>query len=122
MHHSRTLRHRAPRRSQTGMTLIEIIIVIVLIGGVLAVVGNSLINNKARADHRLAGNIQMLPGPPDLFLTVKRQVVAILSNNDGRQQTRRGQGTFLQKMKRGDDRGLERMIAPDIFAADQAAP
>lgn len=55
MHHSRTLRHRAPRRSQAGMTLIEIIIVIVLIGGVLAVVGNSLINNKARADHRLAG-------------------------------------------------------------------
>lgn len=73
------------------------------------------------ADHGLPGNIQMMPGPPDLFLTVKRQVVAIFSDDDGRQQAGRRHAALLQKMKRGDDRSLERMIAPDIFTADQAA-
>ena len=37
-----------------GFTLIEIIIVIVLIGGILAVVGGKLINNKKHADAKLA--------------------------------------------------------------------
>ena len=36
------------------MTLIEIIIVIVLIGGVLAVVGNQIFKNKDQANYRLA--------------------------------------------------------------------
>lgn len=35
------------------MTLIEIIIVIVLIGGIIAVVGSKIIGNKARADYNL---------------------------------------------------------------------
>ena len=37
------------------MTLIEIIIVIVLIGGVIAVVGGTIMSNKAKADFRLSG-------------------------------------------------------------------
>jgi general secretion pathway protein G len=52
----RSSRHRsAPRRAQAGMTLIEIMIVIVLIGGVLAVVGGQVFKNKDNANHRLAG-------------------------------------------------------------------
>lgn len=42
------------------------------------------------ADHGLAGNIKIMPGPPDLLLTVMRQVIAIFSDDDGRQQTGRG--------------------------------
>ena len=55
MRNPRPFRRPAPRRSQAGMTLIEIIIVIVLIGGVLAVVGSSVFSNKDKANHRLAG-------------------------------------------------------------------
>ena len=73
------------------------------------------------ADHGLPWNIKMMPGPPDLLLSVKRQVIAVFPDDDGGQQGRRGQRAFLQKVERGDDRSLERMIAPDIFAADQAA-
>lgn len=36
------------------MTLIEIIIVIVLIGGILAVVGSQVFSNKDKANHKLA--------------------------------------------------------------------
>jgi general secretion pathway protein G len=46
---------RSPgRRAARGMTLIEIVIVIVLIGGILAVVGSRIVGNKARAEHKLA--------------------------------------------------------------------
>ena len=46
----------APRRlAQAGMTLIEIIIVIVLIGGVLAVVGGMIFKNRDKANFKLAG-------------------------------------------------------------------
>jgi general secretion pathway protein G len=57
MTHMRRLRslRPAPRRAQRGMTLIEIIIVIVLIGGVIAVVGSTIMSNRDRANHRLAG-------------------------------------------------------------------
>lgn len=55
MRNPRPFRRSAPRRSQAGMTLIEIIIVIVLIGGVLAVVGSQVFSNKDKANHRLAG-------------------------------------------------------------------
>jgi general secretion pathway protein G len=54
MRDSRSSLRPAPRRAQAGMTLIEIIIVIVLIGGVLAVIGSQVIGNKAKADWRLA--------------------------------------------------------------------
>lgn len=36
------------------MTLIEIIVVIVLIGGILAVVGGQIFSNKDKANHKLA--------------------------------------------------------------------
>lgn len=55
MRNPRPFRRPAPRRSQAGMTLIEIIIVIVLIGGVLAVIGNQVFSNKDKANHKLAG-------------------------------------------------------------------
>lgn len=52
--HRRPSRHAA-RAAQGGMTLIEIIIVIVLIGGVLAVVGSQVFSNRDKANYRLAG-------------------------------------------------------------------
>ena len=42
-----------PRRSR-GMTLLEVTIVIVLIGAILAVVGGKIITNKKRAEANLA--------------------------------------------------------------------
>ncbi len=48
-------RARYPRLAQTaGFTLIEVIVVIVLIAGILAVVGGKIIGNKQRAEARLA--------------------------------------------------------------------
>ena len=41
-------------RRVSGMTLIELVIVIVLIGTVLAVVGGKIINNKKSAEARIA--------------------------------------------------------------------
>jgi general secretion pathway protein G len=54
MRNPRPFRRSAPRRTQTGMTLIEIIIVIVLIGGVLAVVGGQIFKNRDNANYKLA--------------------------------------------------------------------
>jgi general secretion pathway protein G len=51
----RSSRRSVPRLSQVGMTLIEIMIVIVLIGGILAVVGGQIFKNRDTANHRLAG-------------------------------------------------------------------
>ncbi len=50
-------KHRAPPRNRAkakGMTLIELVVVIVLIGLVLAVVGGKVVNNKKLAEARLA--------------------------------------------------------------------
>jgi general secretion pathway protein G len=55
MRNARQLRRPPSRIAQAGMTLIEIIVVIVLIGGVIAVVGNQVINNSNRAKVKLAG-------------------------------------------------------------------
>ena len=55
MRNPRPFRRPAPRRSQAGMTLIEIVIVIVLIGGVLAVVGNQVFKSRDTANYRLTG-------------------------------------------------------------------
>ena len=43
----------SPRRMR-GMSLIELVVVIVLIGGVLAVVGAKVVGNKERAEWKLA--------------------------------------------------------------------
>lgn len=53
MRNLRTLRRPKTRRSQAGMTLIEIVIVIVLIGGILAVVGSQVMGNSDKAKFRL---------------------------------------------------------------------
>jgi general secretion pathway protein G len=53
MRNPRHIRLPNSRRSQLGMTLIEIVIVIVLIGGILAVVGTSVINNSNKAKYKL---------------------------------------------------------------------
>jgi general secretion pathway protein G len=42
------------RRRNAGFTLIEVIVVIVLIGGILAIVGGKIISNKKSAEARLA--------------------------------------------------------------------
>ncbi len=55
MRNPRSLRRPVSRRSQAGMTLIEIIVVIVLIGGILAVIGGKIIQSKGQADWKLAG-------------------------------------------------------------------
>lgn len=57
----------SPRRAR-GMSLLEIIIVIVLIGGVLAVVGNNVLGGRNRANVGLA-NTQLisLAGKVDQF-------------------------------------------------------
>lgn len=53
MRNLRSLRRPGTRRSQAGMTLIEIVIVIVLIGGILAVVGSQIIGNSDKAKWNL---------------------------------------------------------------------
>lgn len=54
--------------AQAGMSLIEIIIVIVLIGGVLALVGSRLIGGKDRADYNLARTqVGIVAGKVDSF-------------------------------------------------------
>ena len=55
MRNVRQLRRPPSRIAQAGMTLIEIIVVIVLIGGVIAVVGSQVINNGNQAKYRLTG-------------------------------------------------------------------
>lgn len=61
-------RSPSPARQQQGMSLIEIIIVIVLIGAVLAFVGNRVLGGKDRGDYNLAkGQIQTLSGKIDSF-------------------------------------------------------
>ena len=48
-------RHVRPVPSRaTGMSLLELVVVIVLIGGVLAVVGGKIVSNKKLAEARLA--------------------------------------------------------------------
>ena len=55
MRNARQLRRPPSRIAQAGMTLIEIIVVIVLIGGVIAVVGSQVLSNSDKAKHKLTG-------------------------------------------------------------------
>jgi len=55
MRNARRLRRPPSRIAQAGMTLIEIIVVIVLIGGVIAVVGSQVLSNSDKAKHKLTG-------------------------------------------------------------------
>lgn len=55
--------HSLSSRRQHGMSLLELVVVIVLIGGVLAVVGSRLIGGKDRANFNLAKTqLQTLSG------------------------------------------------------------
>lgn len=57
-----------PRRPSSGFTLIEVIVVIVLIGGILAVVGGKIITNKKRAEANLARtSLQSLAAQVDQY-------------------------------------------------------
>lgn len=72
MHHPRWKQRAQPRLApsalQRGMSLIEIIIVIVLIGGVLALVGSRLVGGKGRADFNLAKTqVGIVAGKLDSF-------------------------------------------------------
>lgn len=65
MSHLRTRNYTGfnARRSQSGMSLLEIIIVIVLIGGVLALVGSRVIGGADKGRYKLAqAQIQTLQG------------------------------------------------------------
>jgi len=42
------------RTNVKGMTLLELVVVVVLIGGLLAVLSNRLIGSKSRAEYKLA--------------------------------------------------------------------
>lgn len=42
------------RSRQRGMTLLELVVVIVLVGGLLAVLGNRILGSKSRAEYKLA--------------------------------------------------------------------
>lgn len=65
---SRRLTRSPSPAGQRGMSLIEIIIVIVLIGAVLAFVGNRVLGGKDRGDYNLAkGQVQTLAGKIDSF-------------------------------------------------------
>lgn len=72
MRHPRLKQRAQPRfaapAQQRGMSLIEIIIVIVLIGGVLALVGSRLVGGKGRADFNLAKTqVGIVAGKLDSF-------------------------------------------------------
>ena len=57
----------APRR-QRGMSLLELVVVIVLIGGILAVVGSRIMGNKARAEYKLTQTqLQTLAGKVEQY-------------------------------------------------------
>ena len=68
MRHARPFRRPAPRRSQAGMTLIEIIIVIVLIGAVMTLVGSRVFGGFDRGKAGMAkSHIQMIAGKIDEY-------------------------------------------------------
>ena len=79
------------------------------------------------AHHGRARKVDAMAGAVDLFLTVKRQVIAKLRDEDLREQTRRRQAAFLQaRGQRGDDgHGVDlapaHILAPDEAAAQKSA-
>jgi general secretion pathway protein G len=66
-----SMTRRRPRRAlprAAGMTLLELVIVIVLIGSVLAVVGGKIVQNKHRAEAKLAQTqLNSLAGTVDQY-------------------------------------------------------
>ena len=65
---SRSITRSPSARTQRGMSLIEIIIVIVLIGAVLAFVGSRVLGGKDRGDYNIAkAQVQTLAGKVESF-------------------------------------------------------
>ena len=83
-------RSPTPRRAR-GMTLLELVIVVVLIGTILAVVGGKIIANKKRAEAKLASTqLQSLSAQIDQYQSdvgsypdSLEQLVKAPSNADG---------------------------------------
>lgn len=68
MRNRRSLTRSPSAARQRGMSLIEIIIVIVLIGAVLAFVGNRVLGGKDRGDYNIAkAQVQTLAGKVESF-------------------------------------------------------
>lgn len=68
MRNRRSLTRSPSAALQRGMSLIEIIIVIVLIGAVLAFVGSRVLGGKDRGDYNIAkAQVQTLAGKVDSF-------------------------------------------------------
>ena len=69
MRNRRSINRSPSVAAQRGMSLIEIIIVIVLIGAVLTFVGNRVIGGKDRGDYNLGKSaVQTLAGKPAVVL------------------------------------------------------
>jgi len=68
MRNRRSLTHSPSAARQRGMSLIEIIIVIVLIGAVLAFVGARVLGGKDRGDYNIAkAQVQTMAGKIESF-------------------------------------------------------
>ncbi|MGO4222667.1 type II secretion system major pseudopilin GspG [Lysobacter sp. TAF61] len=68
MRNRRSLTRSPSAARQRGMSLIEIIIVIVLIGAVLAFVGSRVLGGKDRGDYNIAkAQVQTMAGKVDAF-------------------------------------------------------
>lgn len=60
--------HRRSRRSQRGMTLIEIMVVLVILGMIAGAIGYNVIGNKKDADIRMAGlDVKSIANAVDMY-------------------------------------------------------
>ena len=74
------------------------------------------------AGQRLPRQLHVVAAGEDLFLTIKRKVVAVFADEDVREQTGRGQSAFAQTLgQQCDDGGEIGVGAVNVFAADDAA-
>ena len=73
------------------------------------------------ARHALPWDGDVVPGGVDLLLPVEREVIAILRDDDLCEQPWCGDAALLERVERGDDGGLVRLVTLQILFADDAA-